>query len=140
MITVAFQIFLLIGIVALTYVTVIHKLLISRQFSDKYYKNFGLAILGFAVSASAIVSFWSGLESRTLLLVIKSEEQTLEEAGKLFNNLLMTQNRQSLYLIACIVLYGLMLLLLKSIYKDIKKDFDKPKYRWNKIGEKSTNI
>ncbi len=74
MLSISFQLFIIIGIVILTYTTVIHRLLISRKFSDKYYKNLGLAALGVGVGVTSISSFIMGLECNTIISMLKAND------------------------------------------------------------------
>lgn len=139
MITFDFNIIIAIGIMILTYVTVIHKLLISRQMSDKLYKNFGLAILAFCVYVSCTLAMVKGLECIGKLGVLEAQKMSLEQANEMYIKLINSLNQMTTGLIAGIVFYVLTLLLVKSILKDIEKDFDKPKYRWGKLVKDSTN-
>jgi len=139
MLSISFQLFIIIGIVILTYTTVIHRLLISRKFSDKYYKNLGLAALGVGVGVTSISSFIMGLECNTIISMLKVKDLPLEEANELFYTFINYQNQQTVCMLAAIGFYALTLLLIKSIYKDIEIDFNKPKYRWSNIEQKSTN-
>ncbi len=139
MLSISFQLFIIIGIVILTYTTVIHRLLISRKFSDKYYKNLGLAALGVGVGVTSISSFIMGLECNTIISMLKAKDLPLEEANELFYTFINYQNQQTVCMFAAIGFYALTLLLIKSIYKDIEIDFNKPKYRWSNIEQKSTN-
>jgi hypothetical protein len=130
MITVVLNILIAVAVIILTYSTVIHKLLISRQMSDKYYKNFGLGILGFAVYINCTIVIISSMDCNWMISTLKSGDIPLEEVSDMANNLINSLNQMSAGVIASIVFYALTLLLLKSIEKDIQKDFAKPKYRW----------
>lgn len=81
MLSIYFQIFIIIGIVVLTYTTVIHRLLISRQMSDRLYKNLCLAVFGFGVYVSSVASFIMGLECNTMMSILKAGNLSLEEAN-----------------------------------------------------------
>lgn len=139
MLSIYFQIFIIIGIVILTYTTVIHRLLISRQMSDKLYKNLCLAVLGFGVYVSSVASFIMGLECNTMMSMLKSGNLSLEEANKMFYTFISYQNQQTACMLAAIAFYALTLLLIKSIFRDIQIDFNKPKYRWSKPEQKSAD-
>lgn len=133
MITITFHVIMALGIMGLTYVTVIHKLLISKQMSDKYYKNFALGILAFAVYVNCGGVFYAGIDCSWMLNNLRAGEMELQKLLDLANNLIVNMEYMTGYLFACIACYVLTLLLLKSIQKDIQKDFDKPKYRWGSI-------
>ncbi|MGB7606752.1 MAG: hypothetical protein WBL93_14875, partial [Lutisporaceae bacterium] len=137
--SISIQLFVIIGIVIFTYTTVIHKLLISRQLSDKLYKNLCLAALGVGVYVSSTASFIMGLDCNTMMSMLKTSNLSLEEANKMFYTFINYQNQQTAYMLAAITFYALTLLLIKSIFRDIQIDFNKPKYRWNKSEQKSTN-
>lgn len=131
MITVVFQTFLAVAVAILTSITVIHRLLISRQMSDKLYKNIGLALLCVAVGINSIAAIVMGTVYYKTLIIIKSGTRGIEETYRQLNNLIGYMNQQTECVIACIVFYGLLLLLVKSILKDIEIDFKKDKYRWS---------
>jgi NhaP-type Na+/H+ or K+/H+ antiporter len=139
MITVDFQIILAIGIMILAYVTVIHRLLISRQMSDKLYKNFGLGILVTAVYVSCTSGMFMGFDCIAKLGLLQDGKMTLEQANEMYGKLIKSLNEMTTGLIVGIVFYMLTLLLVKSILRDIEKDFDKPKYRWGKLDKEMTN-
>lgn len=133
MITITFNVIVAIGIMILTYITVVHKLFISKQMSDKYYKNFGLGILTFVVYVHCAVVLFAGIDCSWIINNLKAGVLNTEELVDLANKLVVNLDYMTGYLIACIAFYMLTLLLLKSIQKDIQKDFDKPKYRWGSI-------
>lgn len=133
MITVVFQTLLAIAAVILVYITVIHRMLISRQMSDKLYKNFGLALLSIAVCVSCVAAADIGLMYINTSIMIRTESLPLEEINKQLHILMDYMNQQTGLVIACIVFYVLLLLLVKSINKDIEKDFKKDKYRWSSV-------
>jgi hypothetical protein len=139
MITVDFQIILAIGIMILAYATVIHRLLISRQMSDKLYKNFGLGILVTAVYVSCTSAMFKGFACIAKLSLLQVGDLSLEQANEMYGKLIISLNEMTTGLIVGIGFYMLTLLLVKSILKDIKKDFDKPKYRWGKLDKEITN-
>jgi hypothetical protein len=130
MLTVTFSILLAMGIMVIAYTTVIHRLLISKQMSDKYYKNFGLGILVFVVYITCAEVLFIGLDCNWMMLTIKANELKPEELVDLANKLVVNLNYMTGFLMAAIVTYLLMLLLVKSILKDIDVEFNKPKYRW----------
>lgn len=131
--TIMFQIVVAIVIIILTYTSIIHKLLIARLISDKLYKNFGLALLGFAVYVNITASMLMGMESSTTLSIVNSGKRPMAEVNDLFYSLTHTLNLQTGYLLAAIVFYLLTILLYRSILKDIEIDTNKPKYRWGSI-------
>lgn len=139
MITVDFQIILAMGIMVLAYVIVIHRLLISRQMSDKLYKNFGLGILVTAVYVSCTSAMFMGFDCIAKISLLQDGNMTLEQANEMYGKLINSLNEMTTGLIVGIGFYMLTLLLVKSILKDIEKDFDKPKYRWGKLDKESTN-
>jgi hypothetical protein len=61
---------------------------------------------------------------------LKSGKLPITEVNDMANNLIISLNQMSIGIIASVIFYGLMMFLLKSIEKDIKKDFEMPKYRW----------
>jgi hypothetical protein len=139
MIAIDFNIIIAIGIMVLAYVTVIHRLLISRQMSDKLYKNLGLGILITAVCVSCISAMFMGFDCIAKLGLLKVGKMTIEQANEMYSNLIINLNQMAGFLIGGIAFYVLTLLLVKSINRDIQKDFNKPKYRWGKLETESTN-
>ena len=133
MITVTFNIMLALGLMGLTYVTTVHKLLISRQMSDKLYKNFGFAILGFGVYVNCTAVIITSIEANWLIDNIRAGELEIQKLSDMANNLITNLNRLTGYLIAATAFYVLTLLLVKSILKDIEIETNKPKYRWGSI-------
>jgi hypothetical protein len=137
-ITVIFNIILALGIMILTYVTAVHKLLISRQMSDKFYKNFAFAILAFGVYVNCTAVILTATNINWMIDNIRARELSFERLNDMANNLITNINRVTGYHITAIAFYLLTLLLIKSILKDIEKETNKPKYRWGKLNEKST--
>lgn len=138
MINVTFHIMLALGIIGLTAVMLIHRLLISRQMSEKLYKNFGFALLGVGALASCAGVVETYVENNYMIDRIRAGDLDLEKLNKMANDLITNLNSMTLYLIAAIAFYALALLVVKSIAKDIEKDANKPKYRWNKVDKEST--
>jgi hypothetical protein len=78
-----------------------------------------------------------GFECIGKLGVLRAQDLPLEQVNGMYSELINSLNQMTAGLIVGIFFYLLTLLLVKSILKDIEKDFDKPKYRWGKLDEES---
>lgn len=133
MITVVFQAILAAVIMILCYKTVLYRLFIAQKMSDKLYKNFGLAFLCLIVYISCTATMILGYECDWKMDAINSGELELLKAYEAYAEFISSLNSMTINLVIGIVFYGLTLLLVKNILKDIEIEFSKPKQRWGSI-------
>jgi hypothetical protein len=107
--------------------------------SDKLYKNLGLGFLITAVYVNCTAAMFMGFDCIAKVSLLKAGKMTMEQANEMYSNLIINLNQMAVYLIVGIAFYVVTLLLIKSINRDIQKDFNKPKYRWGKLDTESTN-